>query len=108
MSEQPVKHIPVQKKKRVIPTAWKPGQSGNPNGRPKKELTMTDALKKKLYAVKYGLKDKTNLDIIVDQIIRKAVAGDMWAIGMIYDRIEGKALERVITRDADRDELIVE
>ena len=25
-------------------TAWQPGQSGNPNGRPKKGQTLTDAL----------------------------------------------------------------
>jgi len=57
---------------------WKPGVSGNPNGRPKKGETLTDLLGEKL--------DK---DKFVRRLISLAWKGDMTAIKYIYDRIDG-------------------
>lgn len=75
---------------------WKPGQSGNPKGRAKKDKTLTDILKK------HG--NKRDVEIEIDgeekKMSRKeALARIVWdlalkdrniaAIKYIYDRIDG-------------------
>ena len=65
-------------------TKWKPGQSGNPNGRPKKENCLTDILREKVSA-----------EELAERLIAKANEGDMVAMKYIYDRIDGKPKESV-------------
>ena len=67
-------------------TRWKPGQSGNPNGRPPKGDALTDILRQKI--------DK---DIIADKLIEIALAdgGDLAALKYIYDRIDGRPKETI-------------
>lgn len=64
---------------------FKPGQSGNPSGRPRNKRTDTDsaievirrALKKPVTAVKGGRKFRlTAFEIILDQLVSKAVNGN--------------------------------
>ena len=68
--------------------SWKPGQSGNPNGRPLKPLTdkLTDRLIRKKFKQAAG---------IADAIIAKALTGDVAAFTAIADRVEGKPVQRV-------------
>jgi hypothetical protein len=94
-----------QRKNRIPATAFKPGQSGNPKGRPKSGSTIADVLRDIGQQKKNG---KTKLQIVLDKVMEMAMRGYMPAIEFIADRTEGKALERVLTRDADRDELIFE
>ena len=63
---------------------WKKGQSGNPNGRPKKGDTYTDALRSKIDADK--LAERVN-DLILN--------GDAATIRWAYDRFDGKPIETV-------------
>lgn len=67
-------------------TQWKPGQSGNPGGRPGR-LPLTDALREALQ------KPKT-LEAIVGAIIKAAKKGSRAHFQEIADRVEGKAMQR--------------
>ena len=72
---------------------WQPGESGNPNGRPKKEQSLTEALEKRV--------DK---DALAEKIIWLAMEkNDIRAITYIYDRIDGKpaAFMEVETSESD-------
>ncbi len=80
--------------KGTIGRPWKPGQSGNPGGRPKKDRELTAALEA---TVSKKILAKTLWDL--------AKAGDMAAIKYIYDRIEGSPTQR---HEADLEEVRAE
>ena len=78
--------------KRLTPHRFKPGQSGNPGGRPKKQVTA--ALESELNNLVPGDSEKrTWLQLMVQGAIKKAVKGDMKAFAEIIDRLEGKAMQ---------------
>jgi hypothetical protein len=78
--------------KRLTPHRFKPGQSGNPGGRPKKQVTA--ALERELNNLVPGDSEKrTWLQLMVQGAIKKAVKGDMKAFAEIIDRLEGKAMQ---------------
>ena len=66
----------------VTGKGWKPGESGNPNGRPKNSVTML-------------LKNKTNEDnqAVADKLYQLALNGDMSAIREYIDRTDGKVAD---------------
>ena len=71
---------------------WKPGESGNPNGRPLKIKTIPDILHK--IGEEEGTVDgKTKLDVIMYKVFQFALEGKPWAVQFIADRTEGKAKE---------------
>jgi Family of unknown function (DUF5681) len=67
---------------------WNKGQSGNPGGR-RKEKIMSDALYMELAS------DPLRARRIADRVLKSAEAGDMVAAKLIFDRLEGKAIETV-------------
>lgn len=70
---------------------WKPGQSGNPNGRP--PMTPEEKLIKKAqrdFIKEYTESLKESLPLISPVLIAKAVEGDMQAIKEVNDRVMGK------------------
>ena len=72
---------------------FKPGQSGNPRGAPKKEFTWRTAFYK---AMDRGGDNGIGIARqIVDMMIAKAIAGDLKAIMLIMDRTEGKPRQSV-------------
>lgn len=73
---------------------WKPGESGNVNGRPRKENCITSLLKAALETIPDG-DTRTNAEIITDILIKYARAGEPWSIKEIMDRTEGRASQRV-------------
>lgn len=80
--------------KNLIP--YKPGQSGNPNGRPK--LTPEEKAVKK--ATKELIKDYTDkladaLPAISPVLIAQALGGNLIAIKEINDRVLGKPKETI-------------
>jgi hypothetical protein len=81
--------MPFQKGNKVG-RQFKPGQSGNPNGRPRESLThlLRDALHSPS-AIR-GCGGKTNAEVIVEALIREASIGNIRAFQIIADRIEGK------------------
>jgi hypothetical protein len=69
---------------------WKPGQSGNPGGRPKTRQ-VRDALQK--------LVNEQGLEPAVKAIYAKATEGDVAAFREIADRLDGKVPQAVVGDD---------
>jgi|TARA_Y100001951_G_C11067901_1_gene144444 hypothetical protein len=85
---------------------FKPGVSGNPNGRPKGSQSIPDILRK--IGDEEGTTDgKSKLDVVMYKVFQYALEGKSWAVQFIADRTEGKALERV-EQHVTKDEIIIE
>jgi len=85
---------------------WKPGQSGNPGGRPKKKFCIPDILRKIGKTIPEGEK-RTFYQLMCDKAWEQAIAGDKDARNWISDRTEGKAPE-TINFTEKKDEVIIE
>ena len=81
---------------------WKPGESGNPNGR---RGSLAD-LFRELSDVKNG-KGTTRHEAILDKVIRMAENGSLKAAEMYFSRIEGKPKE-FVEQTIIKDEVIIE
>ena len=68
------------------------GQSGNPAGRASEKL-FTDAVRKAAL-LDDPVRKIRRLDIIAEKLVKKAMAGEDWAIGQVGDRLDGKPKER--------------
>jgi hypothetical protein len=67
-------------------TRFKPGQSGNPGGRPKSR-PFRDAL---MAEVRAGDGGSDALADIARQLVARALSGDHQSIGLLVDRLEGR------------------
>lgn len=74
-------------------TAWKKGQSGNPNGRPKKGQTLTDLANEYLNGTEPGEK-VTRKEQFVRSVAVMAKKGDMAAIRLIWNYIDGMPVQK--------------
>ncbi|KKN33642.1 hypothetical protein LCGC14_0801810 [marine sediment metagenome] len=72
---------------RVKPYQWKPGQSGNPNGRPPNVKYISEGLREYLEAHPDELKK------MIAAAVKKSMAGDIQAFREVADRTEGKVTE---------------
>jgi hypothetical protein len=77
---------------------FKPGQSGNPGGRPKK-TPVTDAYGQWLNQPSDSHPDLTWAQLIALQQVKKACDGDTNAAKEITDRVEGKAKQSIEVKD---------
>jgi hypothetical protein len=69
---------------------FKPGQSGNPEGRPK-SITLSEAYRKQLAQPVPGDKEgRTFAEVIASRVVVAAAMGDVGAAREIADRTEGK------------------
>lgn len=68
--------------------AWKPGQSGNPRGKPKGAINKTTRLALELF--EGGIKD------IAGVVIDQAKAGDLTAARLVLDKLVPNARERAV------------
>ncbi len=73
---------------------FKPGQSGNPAGRPKKAL-LSDALRRQLAIAAPGMPERTQAETIAAALIAEAIAGNVQAIREVGDRTEGKPAQAI-------------
>jgi len=73
---------------------WKPGQSGNPAGKPRAK-PLSELLRK--------AGDQGAYAEIVNALIARAKDGDTKAISIILDRIEGKVSDRLILEGSGLD-----
>ena len=83
------------------PTAWKPGQSGNLNGR---RSAAKDILNDLLDAPK---DEKSRREKLLDKLILMAERGNLSAIKEILDRTDGRSKEYIEQR-ITRDEVVIE
>ena len=94
---------------------WKPGQSGNPGGRPK-TAPLSHACRELLaQPVPDDPEGRTYAEAIAQTLAKKALQGDIRAAQEVADRAEGKAhqsieIENTVLREAftcmNREELI--
>jgi hypothetical protein len=75
-----------------IATRFQPGQSGNPAGRPKGQ-SLTARLRRYLDAP--GKDGRPRADRLAETLAELALSGDIRAIRMVLDRLDGKALDRI-------------
>ena len=89
---------------------WMPGQSGNPKGRPKRK-SISECIEEILRRVAPGSDGKTFREVLAEVVVRKALKGEYRFIREIWDRLEGKPLERYSVEnepDLQRDLQIIE
>ncbi len=89
-------------KQALEPYKWKPGQSGNPSGRPKRRpisdayLALADCQIPRKLAKKLGLKKgSTWRDTVAHAILEEAAKGNVRAATEVREAIEGKATQRI-------------
>ena len=89
---------------------WKPGQSGNPKGRPKKGFAVSERARAYLAEEdKYSKEAISNLDSIIRTAGEKAKRGDHYSRVFLFEWAFGKVPDKLITYEADdKDELIIE
>lgn len=76
-------------------TRWKPGQSGNPTGRPK-SITLSEALRLELAKVlPNDTQERTFAEVIAQSLVRAAATGNILAAKEIADRTEGKPKQAI-------------
>ena len=74
-----------------------PGKSGNPNGRPPREWSWSDMFAKKAEEIKqtkFGGKKEWR-EIVVDRLFIEAANGNIRAIELVIDRMDGKVAQTV-------------
>ena len=74
---------------------FKPGQSGNPKGRPPKVKCIPDILRKIGEEPGTESGDMTKLDVVMHKVFKFAVEGRPWAVQFIADRTEGKPIATI-------------
>lgn len=72
---------------------FKPGQSGNPGGRPKAPWTMTGLIKEALEEEAETGQQKKKL--VAQKLAQLALKGDMMAIKEVNNRIDGMAQQNM-------------
>jgi Family of unknown function (DUF5681) len=76
-------------------TQFKPGQSGNPGGRPKSRI-ITEAYNRELVKpANDNSKPRTKLEQVAQAQVKRALKGDTRAAKEITDRVEGTAVQSV-------------
>ena len=71
------------------PGTWQPGQSGNPNGRPKLGLALTDVLREHMEASDEG-DTVPRKQRLAEKLYELAMAGNVSAVEYIANRLDGK------------------
>lgn len=67
---------------------WKPGQSGNPKGRPKKTIPELDELLEKWAGGETP--EDAEINHVAKKLVEKAKGGDIEAIKFLFERVYGK------------------
>ncbi len=88
----------------VTGKGFMPGQSGNPRGGPRGPRTLTTRLRK---IIDQETKDgKDYGDLVMQVLVKAALKGDMKAMSLLLDRVDGKAVQEILVKQEDGDKRI--
>lgn len=90
----------------MVGRPFQPGQSGNPNGRPKSK-PFREALDRAIKAASDNPESKLSLDDIAKALLTKAATGDVPAIKELAERYDGKVAQAVIGGEEDDPAIVV-
>jgi hypothetical protein len=105
--------VPVDPRTANLTHRWKPGQTGNPGGR-RKPTPLLDALTKRVTKeLGTGANAQTVADGIAARLVQIATASKseqraLDAITLIFERVEGKPMQRVENTGADGGPMLFE
>ena len=75
------------------------GKSGNPKGRPRSGHSIAEAARRKL--AEAGDDGKTNLDAILETLVKECKSGNVQAAKIMFERAEGAPVQELHTFDED-------
>lgn len=101
------KNTEVGYKKPPKDTRWKPGQSGNPKGRPRSR-TLSEAYRAMLRQPLPDDPSRTYADAVAETLCKNAVLGDVVAAKELADRTEGRSKQTVDVTVEERKREMVE
>ena len=78
----------TKKKRKATPASWKPGQSGNPNGRPPAGWSWAEMLREMGDKTKYGT-GKTYKEIMGKKLWEECIRGNVHAMKALMNRMDG-------------------
>ena len=82
-------------------TRWKPGQSGNPKGRPKKADCLTSLLKEEIERIDpEDAEGRTHKQLIVLATMTLAKRGNATALKEVWERMDGKTANKLEIQDS--------
>lgn len=84
--------------KHLAPHQFTPGQCGNPGGRPKGR-SLTARLRDIVERSNGTTKDIG--DAVMEVLVKSALKGDMKAMALLLDRVDGKVPQPLITQQPD-------
>ena len=100
----PDKQLKNKSNLRVVskPTQWKPGQSGNPAGRPRKEDCLTSLMRKEIEKIDPEDQQKrTHKETLVLATLKLAKSGNAAALRECWERLDGKITDRLEVESKD-------
>lgn len=83
-----------QDKRKSMPQLFKPGQSGNPAGRPKGSVSITTEIKKRLEEMSPD-GQRTALQVLVENIIQDALDNNNEMRKLIWNYVDGQPSQKV-------------
>ncbi len=90
-------------------TRWKPGQSGNLDGRPPKRECLTSFLKEEIEKVNpEDTEGRTWKELLVLATMQLALKGNRGALKEIWERMDGKVQQAVAFEDHQAEKVDVE
>jgi len=84
------------------PTTFKPGQSGNPNGRPKGAVSLVTKVREALDRIHEGTETRYD-ELLIQSTLKDAIKTDGQSRRMIFQYLEGMPIQRTdLTTKGDK------
>ena len=77
------------------PASWKPGQSGNPKGAPRRDESLTGLLRRYMDET-VNPEGKKRKEAFIQAVAKHAVKGDATLIKYLWDRMDGQMKQEIL------------